>query len=182
MRAGESMLGNVSEEIQMVKERGVIVVNKVDKCNSLETYSGPQTGDPGTPKVEPVPQLPMQSDVSANEDSLEMFTSLNPLFEPVVVGGSKDTGIDVKEAVDTAKEVNKRQGTEVVQEGSLGLAKDHLSKYHLLLIPVRTPQGIIQVLVDSGATGEFISKEYAKVLGGRRLKDQKINIELAEGS
>lgn len=70
----------------------------------------------------------------------------------------------------------------MVQEGSLGSAKDHMSKYHLLFIPVGTSQGDIQVLIDIDATREFISVDCAKILVGKTFQNQKMRIELTEGS
>lgn len=84
--------------------------------------------------------------------------------------------------MDTTQELIKLQGTEVLQEGSSKLEEDDRSKYHMLFIPVGATKGKIQVLIDSQAKGEFISEDCGKMLRGKTFQNQKLNIELFEGS
>lgn len=55
-------------------------------------------------------------------------------------------------------------------------------KHKLLLLPVTLRNGHVQALVNSGAKGEIILEDCARVNGKKTRRDQELMIELVEGS
>lgn len=65
---------------------------------------------------------------------------------------------------------------------SLGSVRDPCARHVLLFVVVETYCGSMQVPIDGGATGEFISKACANRISGSVLEDKMMYLELVDGS
>lgn len=75
-----------------------------------------------------------------------------------------------------------KKGTQGVKQGCLGFAGDKTRRYKLLYLPMKMRQGLINCLVDSGATFDFTSAACTTLNAEQMLVNLTLIIELKKGS